>query len=332
MNIEGECFLITGGYGLVASHVADQLLLSGAAEVRLLDNAAVGSAATIAHLADEPRVKMIRGDILRIEDLMAATDGVAGVFHAAMFITIPLAANLPLGMDVNVKGTVNLLEACRWRGVRKLVYSSSISAYGNQSSGTITEDSAYVVAGMHPASALYGLSKLMGEQLCAFHAAKYGLEWMSLRLSTVYGERQHARGINVLPLVASHDRIRRGLPPTIPGDGTEARDYIYVGDVARAEVLAMAKEVNGEVLTIASGRPSSFKHVVDLVSRACGSDLAPEYDMNEGRLKSAALSEHRFDISKAELLLGWRPETSLEEGIRRFVAWRDQTLTTSAML
>lgn len=330
MNIAGERFLITGGYGLVASHIADHLLASDAGEVRLLDNAAVGSAATVAHLADDPRVTMIRGDILRIEDLMAAAEGVAGVFHSAMFITIPLAANLPLGMDVNVKGTVNLLEACRWRGVRKLVYSSSISAYGNQSAGTITEDSAYVAAGMHPASALYGLSKLMGEQLCAFYAAKYGLDWMSLRLSTVYGERQHARGINVLPLVASHDRIRRGLPPTIPGDGTEARDYVYVGDVARAEVLAMEKDVSGEVLTVASGRPSSFKEVVGFVSRACGSDLPPEYDTSEGRLKSAALSEHRFDVSKAERLIGWKPETSLEEGIRRFVAWRDTTLTKPA--
>ena len=323
MKIADGRFLITGGYGLVASHIADHLLAAGAAEVRLLDNGAVGSAATVAHLEGDSRVTMLQGDILRTEDLMGAAKDVTGVFHTAMFITIPLSNRLPLGMDVNVKGMVNLLEACKWQGVEKLVYSSSISAYGNQSDPVIHEDSAYVVKGMHPASALYGLSKLMGEQLCAFYAADCGLKWNSLRLSTVYGVRQHARGINVLPLIDSHERIRQGKVPVVPGDGSEMHDYVYVGDVARAELMAMEKNVSGEVFTISSGRQSSFAQMVDLVVNACGSDLKPVHDLDDKRMKSAALSRHNFDISKAKRLLGWEPEVDLVEGIKRFVQWRD---------
>jgi len=326
VKIKDGVFLVTGGYGLVASHIADQLLNGGARDVRLLDNAAVGSAETVRHLDGNPRIRLLQGDILRPEDLMAALDGVEGVFHTAMFITLPLSKRPALGMDVNVKGVVNLLEACRWRGVKKIIYSSSISAYGNQTDERVTETAPYVIAGMHPASALYGLSKLMGEQLCAFYAGQGGPDWVSLRLSTVYGERQHARGLNVLPLVDAHDRVRRGLAPIVSGDGTDARDYVYVGDVARAQLMAMDSSVTGEIFTIASSQPSSYDDVVRKVMDACGVDFPIEHDIKTERIKSATVSGQRFDISKAEKLLNWRPEIDLKEGVRRFVAWRDSTL------
>jgi UDP-glucose 4-epimerase len=272
MQIENGRFLITGGFGLIASHIADHLLGSGAAEVVLLDNAAIGTDAGIAHLVGNPRVRVVRGDVLRLEEMMAALTGIDGVFHTAAFITMPLSQRLWTGIDVNVRGLMTVLEACRWQKVKRLIYSSSIAAFGNATSGTVTEQTPYVGAGVQPASALYGIGKLMGEQLCAFYHEQHGLETMALRYSTVYGERQHARGVNVLPMVEAYDRIAQGLPPIIPGDGTEVHDYVYAGDVARANLLAMQAAAAHETLIIASGVPTSFNELVATVLLVCGSD------------------------------------------------------------
>lgn len=330
MDLKNGRFLVVGGFGLVGSHITDKLLDAEAAEVVLFDNSAMGTAETVAHLVSNPRVRAVRGDVLRIEDVMDAAVGMDGVFHTAAFITIPLSQRPVMGMDVNVRGLVNVLEACRWRHVKRIVYSSSIAAYGNQTAGVVSETSPYVGAGVQPASALYGIAKLMGEQLCALYAQKHGLEWLALRLSTVYGERQHARGINVVPIVEAHERISRGLPPLVPGDGEEVHDYVYAGDVARAHVSAMQTQASGEIVTIATGRPASFNEVIGLVLKACGSTLKPDHTSDAGRLKSAGATINRFSIDKAAAVLGWAPDVSLEEGIRRLVVWRDAADTRRA--
>jgi UDP-glucose 4-epimerase len=324
VEIAGQSFLIAGGYSLVGSHVADRLLEKGAAEVRLMDNGAVGSSDMVAHLRGNPRVRMIQGDVLRMEDLMAAAQGVAGLFHTAMFITIPLAARPVLGMDVNVRGVINMLEACRWQKVRKVVYSSSIATYGNQTEGPVRETASFNGVGLQPAMALYATAKLMGEALCALYAQNHGLEWVALRMSTVYGDRQHARGVNVVPIVEAYRSARRGEPPRIPGDGTEMHDYVYVGDVARAQVAAMEADVSGEAINVASGRPTSYNQAVQEVLDILGSDLKPAHVDDAGRVKSAHATAKSFDIGKAERLLGWRPEIGLGEGIRRLVRAAEQ--------
>ena len=198
MELKGGRFLIAGGFGLIGSHVADQLLAAGADMVTLFDNAAVGTAETVAHLRSELRVKLLRGDILRLNEVFDALDGVDGVFHPAYFITIPLSQNLWTGMDVNVRGLMNVLEACRWRGVKKFVYSSSIAVYGGRVEGVVREEDPFAHNNVPPASALYGAGKVMAEHLCAFYKERYGLDYVALRISTVYGERQHGRGLNVV--------------------------------------------------------------------------------------------------------------------------------------
>jgi len=324
MTIAKRRFLITGGFSLIGSHIADQLLAANAEQVVLLDNGALGHATTVSHLVDNPRVRMVRGDILRIEDVVDVMDGMSGVFHTAAFITLPLSQQPVLGLDVNVRGLMNVLEGCRWAGVGKIVYSSSISAFGS-AGGVINETTPFAGAGVQPASALYGLSKLMGEQLCALYRQRHGIDWMAVRCATVYGERQHARGLNVVPIVQAHDRIRRGEQPVIQGDPHEVHDYVYVGDVARGHVMAMDRDVSGEVVTLATGHLTTLDALIRVVLKVCGSDVDPVFDQGE-RLKTAGTDIERFDVEKAARVLGWTAEVALEDGIRRLIAWRESSL------
>src|SRR5579864_2157045 len=146
---QGEgAYLITGGASLIGSHLADQLLAEGAGEVRLLDNYSLGAPSTIAHLTDEPRIKRIRGDVLRLPDLMDAMKDVDGVFALAGYLTLPMAQDPLTGVSVNTLGMVNTLEACRFSGVRRVVFSSSVAVYGTPTEHPITEEAGYVSAGL----------------------------------------------------------------------------------------------------------------------------------------------------------------------------------------
>lgn len=321
MNIKGKQFLITGGFGLVGSHIADQLLEAGAGKVILFDNGAVGSSETIRHLIDHERVRMVRGDVLRQNELYDVLEDVDGVFHTAYFITMPLSKNLWTGMDVNIRGLMNLLEASRIRKVKKVIYSSSISVYGNTVDEVVTEQCGFSSFGVHPAPALYGCGKVMSEHLCAFYKQRYGLDYVALRISSVYGERQHGRGINVLPIMQAYERISKGLAPQVNAEAEEVHDYIYVGDVARAQLLAMESALTGEAMNVAAGESTTYEQLIRTVLSVCGSDLKPEFKQEAGRMKSAGVTSNSFSIQKAERLLGWRPVVSLAEGIERLIRW-----------
>jgi UDP-glucose 4-epimerase len=219
MNIANGKFVITGGASLIGSHVAEQLLAAGAREVVLLDNYALGSPDTVKSLIGNPRVKLVRGDILRINELYDAFEGADGVFAIAGFLTLPLSQNPSLGLAVNVEGQVNIFEACRYRNVKKVVFSSSVAVYGDPAPGWIEENAPANLSTFQPAAALYACTKLIGENLCKLYSARHGIGAIALRYSTVYGERQHYRGVNALYIMENYDRILRGEPPTIPDDG-----------------------------------------------------------------------------------------------------------------
>ncbi len=322
-EIAGNRFLITGGASLIGSHVTDALLAAGAAEVRLLDNYALGTPEVIAHLAGDTRVTLIRGDVLRLNELIDASQGVSGVYALAAFLSLPLLRNVPLGIAVNTQGVVNTLEAARIAGVRRVILSSSISAYGTSTADTITEETPFTSAGQQPVTNLYGTSKLMGEALCAHYGAAHGLEWNALRFSSVYGERQHARAINANFIADSYDAIQRGERPVILGDGSEVHDYIHVADIAAACVAAMASPGQGQPLTIATGVDTSLNRVAALLLEACGAGhLTPEHRADTRAVKSASVDHLGFSRARAEAAIGWVPKVSIEAGIRRYVAWR----------
>lgn len=322
MNIAGGRFVITGGASLIGSHVADRLLAEGAREVVLLDNFALGTPQAVAHLDGDARVRLVRGDILRINELYDAFAGADGVFAIAGFLTLPLSQNPPLGLAVNVEGQVNTFEACRYAGVNKVVFSSSIAAYGEPGDGLIDESAPANLASYQPGSMLYSCTKLIGEALCKLYSAKHGVDAVALRYATVYGERQHYRGVNALHIIQSYDRIMRGEPPVLPGDGSEVHDYIHVADVARANVMAMASEVTGEVFNVVTGVETTVKRIAEIVLAITGSDLQPEYADDANAVKATSSPSLKLSREKIARMLGWEPEVSVEEGIRRLIDWR----------
>ena len=322
MEIAGGRFVITGGASLIGSHVADRLLADGAREVVLLDNFSLGTPQAVSHLSDDSRVKLVRGDILRINELYDVFEGTDGVFAIAGFLTLPLTQNPPLGLAVNVEGQVNVFEACRYRGVKKVVFSSSIAAYGEPEPGLIDETSPSNLAPFQPGAMLYSCTKLIGEALCKLYAARHGVQAVALRYSTVYGERQHYRGVNALYIIDNYDRIMRGERPTLTGDGSEVHDYIYVTDVARANVMAMASDVSGETLNVVSGVETTIKRIVEILLDITGSALEPEYVSVGGAVKASSGTALKLSREKIKRLLGWQPEVDIEQGIRRLIAWR----------
>jgi len=324
MKIRRKKFLIVGGASLVGSHIADQLLAGGAAEVRVFDNFSLGSQESVQHLKSDRRAKVIRGDVLRLNELLDAAEGIDGVFQVAAFLAQPIANSPWVGLDVNIRGVQNVLEACRIRGVKRVVYSSSVSVYGNAgASKLISEKTPFIMDGVNPVMMLYATSKLMGEQLCRFYAERYGIEFLSLRYSSVYGIRQHTHSINALHIVEMYESIRAGQRPVIVGDGKEVHDYIYVGDVARANLLAMESSVSGEAITIATGEARSLNDIVRHLIKLSGTKLKPKYVASSDRLTFTASSRLKYARDKAQRLLGWSPKVRLEEGISLFVEWRE---------
>jgi len=324
MNIAGGKFVITGGVSLIGSHIAEHLLAAGAKEVVLFDNYSLGSTEMIGELVNDPRIKVTRGDILRVNEMFDAFQGASGVFAAAAFLTLPLSENPPLGLAVNVQGHVNLLEACRMARVGKVIFSSSVAIYGDPGAEPVAEDSALRLASFSPAAALYSATKIIGENLGKLYSQRHGVQFVSLRYSTVYGERQHYRGVNALYIMQNYDRIARGERPTVPDDGREVHDYIHVSDVAAANVAAMASEVTGESFNICTGVATTLNDVVATLLKVMDSKLEPEHRTDPKALRASTATQMDFDRSKAGRMLGWNPKVDLATGIARLVAWRKQ--------
>lgn len=320
-------FVIVGGASLLGSHIAEQLLGSGAREVVLLDSLALGSTDNIDFLLTDKRCAFVRGDALRLNELFDPMKNADGVFAVAGFLGMPLAANPWLGIDVNVRGAQNILEAARVQGVKKVVQSSSVGVYGALGDEPNSDDSPLRWAGMPPALILYCASKIMGEGLGQLYQQRYGLDFLALRYSAIYGERQHKRASAVSQVVEAWENIRAGKPPVLERDGTQVQDYIYVGDVARANLLAMQSAASGAGMNIASGVDTSQNRVVELVLAACQSDLKPSYFTDPNKLLMPQQTKQGYSRARARELIGWEPQVSIEQGIARLVAWLDQHAT-----
>ena len=322
MKIDGGRFIVTGGISLIGSHVAEQLLTAGAGQVVLLDNFSLGSTDMIGPLLEDDRVTLVRGDITRLNDLLEAFDGADGVFAIAGFLTLPFSANPGLGIDVNALGHFNVLEAARHQGVKKVIFSSSVAAYGDPEPGLIDETRPYRFHTMSPPGVLYGATKIIGETLGRLYSDRHGVLSVSLRYATVYGERQHYRGVNALYIIDAYDRIARGEAPVIPGDGSEVHDYIHVHDVARANLMAMDSDVTGEAFNVATGRATSLNRLVDIICDVTGTDIRPVYEDKAGAVRVTTSSQLDFSIAKIAQAIGWAPDISIEDGITRLIAWR----------
>lgn len=321
-SVSGGKFVIVGGASLLGSHIGEQLLEGGAREVVLFDNLSLGSADNIEALLADPRCRFVRGDVLRLNELSDPFEGADGVFAVAGFLAKPMAANPWLGLDVNVRGMQNVMEAARVQGVSKVVFSSSVGVYGGPDGSPCGEDSPLRWQGMSPAVILYCTSKIMGEGLGFLYAQNHGVDFIALRYSALYGERLHRRALDATRMLEAWESLREGKRPVIEGDGTQVQDYIYIGDVARANLMAMESAASGEGINIASGEDTSLKDVVRLVTEACGSDAQPEF-RSTGAMGMPKTARMAYTRDRARDLIGWEPQVPLAEGIRRMVAWAD---------
>lgn len=324
--IAGGRFLIVGGASLVGSATAGQLLDRGAAEVALLDNFAFGSEDAIRHLRDDARIKVIRGDVMRLPQLIDAAAGMDGVLHLAAAMSISMDADPWTGLDVNIRGAQNMIEACRVRGVRKLVFASSnaVYGYGPGVAGDLVETTPFHSVGAPSGAIIYGASKIIGEQLCRDAHRRHGLHYVVLRYSTVYGERQHYRAANALYIIETLDRVRRGERPRVVGDGSETKHFVYVGDLARANAMAFESVATDVAVNVSGPRPVTTLELVRLVTELAGSDLAPEHvDPPAGKVRLTSGGAFRIDHAAAERAIGWRPEIEMREGLARLIRWRD---------
>jgi UDP-glucose 4-epimerase len=320
MEITGKQFLITGGVSLIGSHLAERLLAHGAARVVLFDNLSLNAADIVRHLADDKRVRIVRGDVLRLAPLADAMAGVDGVFSLAALLTLPMSQDPALGLEVNITGVRNTLDAARLAGAKKVVLASSIAVYGAETE--LREASTPLAhAGQSPPFVLYAASKLIGENLGRWYAGRYDLEFNAVRFSTVYGERQHARGVNALHILDSYQKLLAGEAPVIIGDGTEVHDYIHAEDAAEGCIAAMARGVSGSAYNISTSVATSIAQIVALVTKEAGSGIAPEFRADTRAAKGASTSSLSVPNDLARTELDWSPKIPIGVGISRLLAW-----------
>ncbi|WP_160121762.1 NAD-dependent epimerase/dehydratase family protein [Rhodovarius lipocyclicus] len=324
LPIKGHVFTIVGGASLVGSATAEHLLAEGAAEVRVVDNFAFAGEGAIAHLLGNPRLKVVRADVMRLPELLAATKGSDGVLHLAALMTLNMDRDAWTGLDVNIRGVQNGLEAARVNGVKKFVFASSnaVYGYGPGIKGELVEGTPFHSAGAPPAAILYGATKIIGEQLCRDYYRKHGLDYVVLRYSTVYGERQHYRAANALYIIETYDAVRAGRPPKVFGDGSETKHFVYVGDLARANAAAFSSGATDVAVNTSGPEPISTLELVRLVTDIAGGGPEPEFE-GETPGKVRLTSGGAFEIvhKEAGRAIGWEPKVGMREGLTRLIQW-----------
>ena len=258
---------------------------------------------------------------MRLDQLMSAMKGIDGVFSMAALLTSPMAKDPLVGVRVNVEGLINQLDACRFAGVDKLVLASSISVYGSGIDGIVDEERPWDGKTLAPPFAVYGLTKLMGEQLGRHYANTYGVDFSAVRFSTVYGERQHTRGVNSQAIPGTIASVRAGKAPELVGGGRDGHDFIHASDVASGALRAMEHGRTGEAYNIASGVSTTSRQIVEFVLEALDSDLQP-IDIPDNRAdRGTDMESLHIDISKAKTELGWKPRVDVAAGVKHLVDW-----------
>ena len=284
IKITGGKFLVAGGASLVGSHLVKGLLEGGAEKVIVFDPVLFDEKDSLGTLKDDERCQLIHGDITKLHQLLEHMKGIDGAVNLAAYMTIGFSNNAWDAIDVNIKGHLNFLEAARLSNVKKVIFASSNAVYGYGFGGGISEEEPHHNHGIPAAAAAYGSSKILGEQLCRMYKQKHDLDYLVLRFSTVYGENQHHRAANALYIIETYERLMRGEAPQLFGDGSESKDFVYVGDLARAVVMGLASDATDEAMNISSGKSISTRELVALVTKIVGSDIQPEFIKDDGRV------------------------------------------------
>ncbi len=303
-------YLVTGGAGFIGSNIVEALVERGE-QVVVLDDLSTGFEKNIAHLRNE--ITFIKGDIRDAETVREALAGVDYVIHEAALASVPRSIEDPvLVTDVNVRGTLIMLEESRRAGVKRFVYAASSSAYGDTE--TLPKVETMTPKPLSP----YAASKLMGEYYCAVYAHVYGLSTVSLRYFNIFGPRQDPKSqySAVIPIFVSH--LLAGKAPTIFGDGAQSRDFTFVANVVEANIAASrCEEARGQAVNIACGGHYTLNELFAEMQRIIGSSVTPRY----AEARPGDVRHSHADISAAAKLIGYRVAVPFEEGITRTIAW-----------
>jgi UDP-glucose 4-epimerase len=308
--ISKASFAVTGGCGFIGSNVVQQLLDQGASRVLVLDSLKAGRRE---RLPQDARIAFLETTLgeASVEKLAQELQGIDGIFHLAAEKHRPSLDSPRALVLTNVLGTRDIIEASKAAGIRKLVFSSSLYAYGRMSGSPMVETEP-----CHPHT-LYGTTKLAGENLVEAAYRAGALAAVSLRYFFVYGPRQYVGTGYKSVIVANFERMRRNQPPLIHGDGEQALDYSHVEDIARATVLAMSCEVNGKVLNVGSGRALSVKDLTEAMMQAASVRFEPVFDQADDTAGSCRVA----NTGHAESLLSYRSHVPLDRGLRSTWEW-----------
>ncbi len=317
MEILGKKFVALGGAGFIGSHTVDLLLRQGAAEILIFDNFSRGTLENISGALADPRVKMYQagGDILHTDFLNAALTDTDGVFHFAALWLLQCIEFPRSAFEVNIRGTFNVMEACIARKVRRLIYSSSASVYGDAVEEPMDEG--------HPFNNrnFYGATKIAGEAMLRAYAQQYGLDYVGLRYMNVYGPRQDYRGVYVSVIMKILEALESGESPVIVGDGTEAFDFVSVLDCAYANICAMQADTTDRFYNVGTGVKTTLNELAALLMEITGIEKPIRYvpRTDDSIVRHRVGSPHR-----ARKEIGFSSQIALRDGLVELVRCRAQ--------
>lgn len=315
---EDSLFLVTGGAGFIGSNLCEAILNLGY-RVRCLDDLSTGKRENVEMFLDHPNYTFFKGDIKDLDTCMKATEGVDYVLHQAAWGSVPRSIEMPLFYaQNNIMGTMNMLEASRKNGIKRFVYASSSSVYGDEP--VLPKHEGKEGNLLSP----YAVSKRVNEECAKQYTMHYGLETVGMRYFNVFGRRQDPNGAYAAVIPKFLKQLLHGETPTINGDGKQSRDFTYIENVIEANLKACVapKEATGEAYNIAYGGREYLIDIYYGLTKALGVSIEPNF----GPDRAGDIKHSNADISKARRLLGYDPDWSFDRGIQAAIAWYKENL------
>lgn len=319
-DISQRRFLVTGGAGFIGSHLVEYLLKHGAKEVRVLDDLSTGFISNLNSFMEQENFTFITGSIVELATCKKACEGIDYVLHHAALGSVPRSVDNPIATHlVNADGFLNMLVAARDAKVRRFIYASSSSVYGDNTDSPKKEEN--VGRALSP----YAVTKKLNEQYAAVFAELYNMDVLGFRYFNIFGPRQNPTGAYAAAIPLFIDGLLNNKPVYINGDGLQSRDFTFVSNVVKANMLALAapsEKVRGQVFNIAAGGSTSVLEIFNALKKYSGSSVeAIHREDRKGEIRDSCA-----DISKANTLLGYMPEVLSEEGLKYTVEWFKSTI------
>ncbi|MBP9853330.1 MAG: NAD-dependent epimerase/dehydratase family protein [Candidatus Omnitrophica bacterium] len=311
--------MITGGAGFVGSFIVEQLLNEQVEKIIVLDNFFRGSDRNIREALGTGKVQLIKGDIRNLPLIIESLSDIDFCFHLAALRITHCVAEPREALSTMYDGTFNVLESCADYKVKKVILASSASVYGQADQFPTPET-------QHPYNnyTFYGAAKMANELMCRSFYNMYGLNFLALRYFNIYGPRMDTYGKYTEVLIRWYYLIKEGKQPLIYGDGKQTMDFIYIGDIARASILALKSDATNEALNIAYGKETSLEELCQTLLDVMESDLKPKYVPLPDERNKVEVMRRLADVSKARRMIGFEAHVSLKDGLKSLVKWLDE--------